>query len=71
MGILKGLLGVVGGAAKQLANQQVYELGFEDGRIGSPRRVTSMLSQWGQEKLEFYNRGYEDGQRQQMMDKLD
>ena len=39
MGILKAFSRVV----RQLANQQVYEMGFEDGRSGSPRRITSAV----------------------------
>ena len=71
METLKNILTGVGEAAKHAANQQYYEAGYEDGRSGSPRRFTSPFSERDAERLTFYNQGYDDGLRQQMMDKLD
>ena len=60
-----------GGARKSettlLALDEVYEIGFADGRRGSPMRETFMLRRWGAEQLMYYNNGYSDGMRERLL----
>ena len=50
-----------------LALDDVYEIGFADGRRGSPMRETFMLRRWGAEQLRYYNNGYSDGMRESLL----
>lgn len=43
--------------------QDIYAIGFADGRRGDIRRGTFMLQRWELEELQCYNRGYNDGQQ--------
>ncbi len=43
---------------------EVYEIGFYDGRRGIPRRETFLLRKWGPEQEPYYSKGYFDGLRE-------
>ena len=48
--------------------QQVYEIGFSDGRRGPWKRKTLMLASWAPEQQRCYDKGHMDGRRQQLLD---